>query len=188
MKRCGALNNPTLSQTARRGLGKGFADAKAFNEGDKQEIVNCLYVIGGGRGANLTNQEEAIILQLANDEDPEVRETVAACIGLRVGMLELFPILFYRLKEVEKDSDVRMAIINAITHLAKGTDWLEDVSVLLSKIVLDEYDDDEVRGCAYAHLLYFLKKVTPADYAAMPWSLSEIDWDEELVKSLLHGV
>lgn len=157
----------------------------AFERCDRQQVIDCLFVIGRDRGVGLSEGDEEIVLKLAVDDDPEVRWTVASCIGLRVGLPSLYPIFFTRLKECEVDDDVRMALIDALGYLARGRDETVETSILFARIAIDEDDNDEVRGAAYVALLHLLGKITPVELAVMPEYLSEIKWDREFVQSVL---
>lgn len=160
--------------------------AAALRSGDVDEIVDALRELGKNKSMPDTETIDALKL-LTEHLDPQVRSETAAIAGIRLQIPGLYNPFFDRLSR-EDDPFVLSAVVDAATAIALNrTLDRGPLSQLLARLVLDVCADDEVRGRAYLSLLRLHEKITPREYAASPFALSEMDWKKEFVESLTQG-
>lgn len=155
---------------------------------DAPVIVDALYVLGAKNKGAITPEIDEALIRLVDHDDPDVREAVAAAAGIRLKLTHFYPLFLRQLNGFEKSTSVLPPLIDATaTLLLHGAGNIREVSIIFGRYILDDLEEDEVRGTAYLALLKVWKKISPGEYAAAPHALSEMKWDRRLVLSLVDS-
>ena len=157
----------------------------SLQSSDSSEVIDALYGLSSSGKDEVTSDIFAVLTNLVVHHDPEVREQVAVA-GIRLRLPDLYPLFFQRLQGLERESSVLPPLIDAVTVLAlHGVGRREELSRVLGRYVLDEHEDDEVRGTAYLALLRLWDRISAREYAIAPRGLSEMKCDLDFVSQLV---
>jgi hypothetical protein len=154
---------------------------------ETSDVIDALYALGSSGKDAVTSEVAEALTRLVDHQEADVREEVAAAAGIRLRLPSLYPLFVRRLQGVEECASVLAPLIDATVALSlHGAGNRKELSALLGQYVLDERQDDEVRGTAYLGLLKLWSKISAKEYAVAPRALSQMSWNRNLVVSLIQ--
>jgi len=122
-----------------------------------------------------------IAINLTNHSDYEIRRRIINTFALHFVIVDFVPALLEMLKGKENDDIVLGTIISALSRIADVNDkYKNEIIRVLANVVLDEKQEDDIRGDAYNNILQLTGSITNVEFARRTENDIEkldVDWD-----------
>ena len=161
---------------------------KMLNSVNRSEILDSLYEIGGNHDLVINPSDVLIekMVDLLNHTDADIREQVVSVLGIHYREKKIFTKLINMIDEDEKDQSVLIVIVNALGSIASKYPERKDIALRsLSRIVINEELDSNLRGSAYIEILRLEKNISINEYAAHSTNIDTINVNKNLINRYL---
>jgi hypothetical protein len=161
--------------------------SKIFSK-NPDEILDGLFSITN-ENTNLVDKElSGRIRELFCHPDVDIRQQSVIVAGLKLKDRRYYQEIFKMLSDKNGETNFLISVVYALGTLVsqmKGPERVE-LSNLLAKTVLDENNDNELRGVCYLNLRRINDQITQKEYAASPEDINELDIDINWIKKFVR--
>ena len=128
---------------------------------NEEEQIKGLQILGAERNEEPSNSVVKYALELLKNGNSYIKETAIFALGVHWACIEAYSIIISILRNRSEDDDVLIMAAQALPRYIDYDSFDTYMTLsILSSIVLDESESNDLRGVSYVSMLIISKKIT----------------------------